>query len=406
MPLIVLTSTIAIIAALFRRPASPSFVRTITLWNSYGYILTLPLIVRRIYEDIIDIPPDSFTRHINPDFVAPLIFPFLFILTFFIVATRILKKQPDLVPSLPKPFLQLSAWLLLLTGTLLITLGLLFELPKFSDFVFSKHTLYSITIGASFILIAHLLLQNLSLALTAPAISAILVSMNPYPYPIELTLERWILVIALAIFASWRSLAPRRFRITAIAIPVIFLSLSLLNASQTEVINFDLSTTTKPLVSSRPADFPDFLKPVPGAINIDYVVPAYTRQKYRNLSYIINDSYPADMTIGLIYQQLAEAGFKIMYYSLNNPTVPASPITDWTSYRDTRKNPVHLIHEWSANWINNKNEIVTVFFKYKHPYPGPEDLNTLYVNITYTIPNNELLKKINIYKTIRSMEKQ
>lgn len=406
MPLMVLVSIAASIGAVFRRPISPSLIRTTALWSSYAYLLSLPLIIHHIYEKITDIPPDSLTRHINPEFIAPLILPFLLVLTFFIAANRILKKQPHLVPALPRPFLQLSAWLLLLTGTLLIALGLLFELPKFSDVIFSKHTLYSITIGASFILIAHLLLQNLSLALTAPAIAAILVSMDPYPLSVQLTLERWIPVIALTIFASWRSQAPRRFRITAVTIPAIFLSLSLLNAWETETTSDNCLANAKPLTSTRPADFPNLLKPLANADQINYESPSNTGCNYWSLSYKINDPYPAYLTLDLIDQELTDAGFEIMYYSLINPHRPTSPITGWSTYRDTQNNPVYLIHEWSANWVKNKNEVVTVFLRYKYPYNSPEDLNTLHINVNYSISDNDTLKELERYETIRSMEKQ
>ena len=50
-----------------------------------------------------------------------------------------------------------------------------------------------------------------------------------------------------------------------------------------------------------------------------------------------------------------------------HPGISTSLVSGWTIYEDPPKRPAHMIYEWSANWKDKADNIVTYQFQYKDP---------------------------------------
>lgn len=92
----------------------------------------------------------------------------------------------------------------------------------------------------------------------------------------------------------------------------------------------------------------------------------YTGGIYRVL-YQLQEKFPAENKISAVTQKLESAGWKPLQKEFLHPNIETSLVTGWTFYEDPPKRPEWIIYEWSGNWKDQKNNVVTYAFQYKDP---------------------------------------
>jgi len=132
----------------------------------------------------------------------------------------------------------------------------------------------------------------------------------------------------------------------------------------------------KPTIYERkPADYPDALISLPGARNVRY----YQLGGTFHLEYEIVCKYPAMEVIKTISDKLAGNAWKPLRDDWLNPGLPSSHVTGWTHFGDISAKPEREVHQWLADWENEKGELVVYGFVYQYERGKAKDLDYLEV---------------------------
>jgi hypothetical protein len=83
--------------------------------------------------------------------------------------------------------------------------------------------------------------------------------------------------------------------------------------------------------------------------------------------YKVEARFPADQTIKEISSKLESAGWVPLREEYLHPENSTSIVSGWTIYEDPPKRPANMIYEWSGNWKDKADNIVTYQFQYKDP---------------------------------------
>jgi hypothetical protein len=116
-------------------------------------------------------------------------------------------------------------------------------------------------------------------------------------------------------------------------------------------------------LSSCSQPFPEALIFLEGSKGLKHF---YTGGIYRVL-YQIDEKFPAEEAVRKVSQRLESKGWQPLKYEFLHPDIPTSVVTGWTFYEDPPKKPEWVIYEWSGNWIDKSNNVVTYAFQYKDP---------------------------------------
>jgi len=207
------------------------------------------------------------------------------------------------------------------------------------------------------------------------------------------TLLMWVPMFILGGLAFFSKKVPRKLRFTAVLVP-----LSLMLIGQTGVVSlggrFTIECTSS---SEQPENWPDWLVPPDGAVDVLYQITHTFNTK--SLYFKTTEPYPADKTLNIIFERLVQAGFKKLDYSLLNPNIRSSQYMGLGEY-DSVVKPKTKMHNWHTEWVNDKDEVVTVRLEHRYPDFAAEDLNTWGVSITLQPPVGWYRKEIDNYKRI------
>ncbi len=83
--------------------------------------------------------------------------------------------------------------------------------------------------------------------------------------------------------------------------------------------------------------------------------------------YKLEEKFPADNAIKEISSKLEAGGWEAMSEDFLHPGTSNSLITGWSIYEDPPKKPEFMIYEWSTNWKDKQDNIVSYSFQYKDP---------------------------------------
>jgi hypothetical protein len=126
---------------------------------------------------------------------------------------------------------------------------------------------------------------------------------------------------------------------------------------------------------------PDCLIVLPGARGIQQ---HYSRGMDQ-VSYSIQEEYPATKSLDTVKQALAARGWKPMSYEFLHPDRPTSNAVGWTFFEDKRIGSTSVAYEWLGEWKDKRNNIVRYSFRYVDPA-------TKYEHKTYIVrPSNSRL---------------
>ena len=82
------------------------------------------------------------------------------------------------------------------------------------------------------------------------------------------------------------------------------------------------------------------------------------------VEYVLQASYPADGVIAAIRQQVEAKGWKAAGFSLLKPTISSSLVRGWTYHFDGTVSPPLGVHQWQADWRNERGDVVTYSLRY------------------------------------------
>jgi hypothetical protein len=102
------------------------------------------------------------------------------------------------------------------------------------------------------------------------------------------------------------------------------------------------------------------------------------------LTYTVQESYPATDVLAFISDSLREKHWKPLRYDLWNPKIPSSHVSGWTGFDDTTVMPHQKVYQWMAQWENDKHDVVCYALQYRYPkqhtnLEPEQDMQTLHV---------------------------
>ncbi|MDO8681899.1 MAG: hypothetical protein Q7N50_00260 [Armatimonadota bacterium] len=125
---------------------------------------------------------------------------------------------------------------------------------------------------------------------------------------------------------------------------------------------------------------PPSLIVLPGATDVDHV-------RYKGnyqLSYKLQERYPAKHALREISARLAKQGWKPLKEDFLNPGLPTSHIRGWTEFYDATRTPEERVRAWASDWKNAKGDVVRYAFYYHSPTNQPENLSVAQVFANYS----------------------
>lgn len=81
--------------------------------------------------------------------------------------------------------------------------------------------------------------------------------------------------------------------------------------------------------------------------------------------YRLDQRFPAEDAIKQISTKLENSGWIPLNEEFLHPGISNSLVTGWEIYEDPPKKPELMIYEWSANWKDKQDNIVSYTFQYK-----------------------------------------
>ncbi len=85
------------------------------------------------------------------------------------------------------------------------------------------------------------------------------------------------------------------------------------------------------------------------------------------LTYTVQESYPATDVLAFISAKLKERGWKPLQDDFLNPKTPSSHVRGWTEFDDAALTPEQRVSQWMAQWENDKHEVVSYTLQYRYP---------------------------------------
>ncbi len=124
------------------------------------------------------------------------------------------------------------------------------------------------------------------------------------------------------------------------------------------------------------------------------------------LSYRLNEAYPADSALRNIKDQLTRQGWKPLKEDYLNPGLPSSHTRGWTEFIDATRKPEQMVKQWLADWTNDKGDIVTYALRYRFPSSGSLQLNTLLITAIYDPAKSAQDRRSHALKEMKKEQEQ
>jgi hypothetical protein len=83
--------------------------------------------------------------------------------------------------------------------------------------------------------------------------------------------------------------------------------------------------------------------------------------------YRLDQRFPAEDAIKEISTKLETSGWTPLNEDFLHPGISNSLVSGWAIYEDPPKRPAMMIYEWSANWKDKQDNIVSYALQYKDP---------------------------------------
>ena len=132
--------------------------------------------------------------------------------------------------------------------------------------------------------------------------------------------------------------------------------------------------------SQNPKDYDSSLIVLDNAKDVRFAKYYKTDQ----VSYHIAVNYPASGVIEEIASRLKATGWVALTEDYLNQGIKSSLIRGWGYFIDGTKNPNEEVHQWMADWQNDKRDIVRYSLRYSYPINGKKDMTNLLIVVIYS----------------------
>ncbi|HKW02959.1 MAG TPA: hypothetical protein VJN96_24250 [Vicinamibacterales bacterium] len=85
------------------------------------------------------------------------------------------------------------------------------------------------------------------------------------------------------------------------------------------------------------------------------------------VSYEVDQPFPATGLIATIDASLRGAGWQALQTDPLNPGNPSSQVVGWSSFVDERQKPNRTVHAWMSSWRSASGDLATYSFRYESP---------------------------------------
>ncbi len=102
------------------------------------------------------------------------------------------------------------------------------------------------------------------------------------------------------------------------------------------------------------------------------------------LTYRVEEKFPASDVIGWISKKLRENGWEALAYHYLSPHLLSSHVKGWTKFIDATKSTKQIVHSWAAEWKDRSENVVHYALQYRYPEDGNPNLTELEVIAVYT----------------------
>lgn len=418
---------LACAATLLRKSWAPHIVRATALWSIALTLHLIPHVLRTLAYNVFPFSETSFTAplplRLSISYIIAIFFSTIIVILAGIVHTRYHHGRGMFVePPHSKPVEKLFIVTVFITyGVIVIrwfsqhlSIGLFDETFVATTYVLIVLTIINMiaqcfihrhfatiaAINMSFVaLFLPILARHLQLS-TSRETGFITASCFP---PISgflwETCVMWLPMLLVGGIAFFSRKIKTKIRFISLAIPTSLMLIAIFNPGLLGGTFFVDSDST--FTSEQLEDWPDWLVPLEGASEVHYGT-AHTFG-IKSLHFKMQESYPATKVLDIISERLENAGFRKLEYDLLNPDILSAHDRGWSEHFEAVK-PLMKVHSWSAEWINQKDEIVDVALWYRYPEAGPEDLNSLSVSIHLRPPIGWYKKEIEKYKRLHPTE--
>jgi len=134
------------------------------------------------------------------------------------------------------------------------------------------------------------------------------------------------------------------------------------------VLNLGLST-----VFAAEDPCPASLVVLPGAQDVHCAPFRSTIQ----VAYSLTSPYPATQVLSSLNDALRSQDWLPLHEDFMNPGLESSHAGGWTSFEDATVDPPRSVHQWLADWVNLKGEILRFSLRYSCPKGSPAHLDSL-----------------------------
>jgi len=131
--------------------------------------------------------------------------------------------------------------------------------------------------------------------------------------------------------------------------------------------------------SSTSSEYAAALLAHPQAKDVEF----FKRDGTDQLTYRLEEKFPASGIIGWTSQKLREMGWEPLSYDYLNPHLPSSHVKGWDKFGDATRPTEYTVHQWGADWKDRSENIVRYVFRYSYPRGGPPNLTDLEVTAVY-----------------------
>ena len=134
--------------------------------------------------------------------------------------------------------------------------------------------------------------------------------------------------------------------------------------------------------SRQTADYEDALVEPSGAYNLVQGTQKGTQQ----ISYQLDEPYPAELFLGKLTQGLTDLGWAPLQDSWFNPGSPSSHASGWSHFQDGTVSPIVRVDQWMAEWTIADGALLSYVLKYSYPLHGEPIRDTLSVTAIVLSP--------------------
>lgn len=357
---------VACFGAVLRKSWAPHFIKVlcvwmiVSLWKHLFLTFNSLLLATLMGEEVV-----YYT------IIATAFFYIIIQIVFFGVAHIVSRQQEEVpIPFCPKKdkALPFVALLLFFLGLGLINLDRYFE-PQIYAVTLGS---YLMALGGIYLLVRHLIIQKYFLLQAAIGFSVLLTFYDPFDFNYRLLAALWTPAIIMGLVTFKRPGYTIRTRLLSVGVPLIF---AMMMFSGHVSFHMTFGQYEKSTLQ-RPEYFPEILKAPENAFETRFM-----GGDNPSINYCVKEPYPAEEPLAFIIENIEKAGWCELEYSLLNPEIPSSRQRNWSEISSAESINVHVKYQWMTDWINQKEEVLSVYLSYLDPEKHKGEEGMLRVNI-------------------------